>query len=233
MQLTLSKKPKNPTIILGFPGFGLVGSIATEFLISHLKTQKIGKILLTEMPAMVAIHQQKVVDTLSIYHDAQYNLLIMHGIASPKGLEWELASTIEKIAKSVGAKEFICLEGVGTSKEKTSVFYHASLEKSRLKLNGIGVKPLSEGVVLGLSAALLSTTRVPITCIFAETPSELPDSKAAAELIKTLDQYLGLEVDYKPLLVQAQHFEEKLKSLISSSQKAQEMSDKQSMNYVG
>src|SRR3989338_1707667 len=134
MQLTLSKKPKNPTIILGFPGFGLVGSIATEFLISHLKTQKIGKILLT---AMAAIHQQKVVDTLSIYHDAQYNLLIMHGIASPKGLEWELASTIEKIAKSVGAKEFICLEGVGASKEKPSVLYHASLEKSRLKLNGI------------------------------------------------------------------------------------------------
>ena len=42
MEIKISKNIKNPIIISGFPGFGLVGSIATEFLIEHLKTEKDG-----------------------------------------------------------------------------------------------------------------------------------------------------------------------------------------------
>jgi predicted ATP-grasp superfamily ATP-dependent carboligase len=44
MNLDLKEEPKNPTIIEGFPGFGFVSTIATEFLIKHLKAKKIGKI---------------------------------------------------------------------------------------------------------------------------------------------------------------------------------------------
>ena len=46
MKIELSKKPKNCTLIEGFPGFGLVGTIATEYLLEHLQTEKIGKIFL-------------------------------------------------------------------------------------------------------------------------------------------------------------------------------------------
>ena len=41
MELKLDKKPKNPIIIEGFPGFGFVGTIATEFLIDHLNAKPI------------------------------------------------------------------------------------------------------------------------------------------------------------------------------------------------
>ncbi len=237
MELQLDQKAKidAPRIILGFPGFGLVGSISTEFLISHLKTEKVGRILLTEMPAMVAIHQKKIVDGVSLYFDKEHNLLLLHGITAPRNLEWELCAIIGEIAAQVKAKEIISLEGVGTGEAKSGqgTFFHATSEKASNQLIGMKIRPLEEGIIMGLSAALLSTTKLPITCLFAETASELPDSKAAAELIKVLDQYLGLEVDYKPLLEQAQKFEEKLKSLLSSSQKAQEMSEKKVMSYVG
>ena len=43
MKFELKKKPKNPTIIEGFPGFGLVGTIASEFLMSHLDCEQIGR----------------------------------------------------------------------------------------------------------------------------------------------------------------------------------------------
>ena len=42
MEIKLTKKPQNPTLIEGFPGFGLIGTITTEFLIEHLKAEKIG-----------------------------------------------------------------------------------------------------------------------------------------------------------------------------------------------
>ena len=45
MELILKKTPKNATIIEGFPGFGLVGTITTEFLLNNLETEEIEKIL--------------------------------------------------------------------------------------------------------------------------------------------------------------------------------------------
>ena len=42
MKIVLTEKPKNAILIEGFPGFGLVGTITTEFLIDHLKAKKIG-----------------------------------------------------------------------------------------------------------------------------------------------------------------------------------------------
>ena len=58
MEIKLTSRPKNPTIISGYPGFGMVGMIATEFLIEHLKTESIGKIVIPELPALVAIHEK-------------------------------------------------------------------------------------------------------------------------------------------------------------------------------
>jgi len=61
----------------------------------------------------------------------------------------------------------------------------------------------------------------------------MPDSKAAAKIIETLDKYMGLAVDYKPLLKQAEKFEEKLKDLMKQSQQSQDMQDKKKLSYVG
>ena len=71
------------------------------------------------------------------------------------------------------------------------------------------------------------------TSFFAETHSQLPDSKAAAKIIEILDKYLGLEVDYKPLLDTAKKFEEKIKDIITQSQNVTAERDRKAMSYVG
>ena len=82
-------------------------------------------------------------------------------------------------------------------------------------------------------ALLLKGDEMPVNCLFAETPSNLPDSKAAAKIIEALDKYLGLKVDYKPLLKQAEGFENKLKNMLTQGAKSQEMSDAKKLSYVG
>jgi len=61
----------------------------------------------------------------------------------------------------------------------------------------------------------------------------LPDSKAAAKIIEALDKYIKMDIDYNPLLEQAQKFEEKLKTILQKSQEAQEISDKKKLSYFG
>ena len=236
MEFKLWKKPKNCTIIEGFPGFGLVGTIASEFLIEHLKTEQIGNILFNEMPAMVAIHENKVVEPLGIFYNQKYNLIILHAITTATHYEWDMADIIGKIASQLQAKEIISLEGVGSGEdsENTRVFFYTNNEKNAKLFEKAGIDALKEGIIIGVTGAiLLRTQKIPLSCLFSETHSNLPDSKAAAKVIEALDKYLGMDIDYKPLLEQAEKFEEKLKILLKKSQEAQEISDKKKLSYLG
>ncbi len=234
MKLVLTKKPKNVTIVEGFPGFGLIGTIAVEFLLDHLETEKIGIIEMDEVPAMIAIHQNKVIEPVSLHYNKKYNLVLVHAINIGKNTGWKLAEMIEELAKELSAKEVISLEGVGSPNPGSKVFYYATYDGSLAKkLSGIA-SPLSEGIIVGVTGALLARSlKVPVVAFFAEAQSGLPDSKAAAEIIKALDAYTGLQVDPKPLLQQAKEFEQKLKGILEKSGKAEELQEEKRENYFG
>jgi uncharacterized protein len=225
---------KNATVIEGFPGFGLVGTITTGFLIDHLKCERIGQFYFEQQPATIAIHSNKVVDPLGIYYNKKYNLIIIHAIASSMGVEWKAADVILEMCKELKCQQIISIEGVGGPPGSASqVFYHTTDDKESKKLTKIGIKNLGEGIIVGVTAALLLKSKLPITCLFAQTPSKLPDSKAAAEVINTLDKLLGLKVDSSPLLEQAKNYEGKLKKILEKGIKAKEGATKKQMSYFG
>ncbi|MBI2668271.1 proteasome assembly chaperone family protein [Candidatus Woesearchaeota archaeon] len=235
MRLVLTKKPKGVTIIEGFPGFGLIGTIATEFLMEHLKTEKIGVIEMDEIPAMIAIHQNKVIEPISLHYNKEYNLVLVHAINIGKDLGWKLADVILDVAQQLGAKQIISLEGVGSPNPASGrVFYYATEDGTvKKKLDSVA-QPLAEGIIVGVTGALLAKkTTLPVIALFAEAQSQLPDSKAAAEILKALDKYIGLEMDTKPLLKQAEEFEKKLKGIMEKSQKAEELQEDKKLSYVG
>lgn len=235
MEVILDKKPKNPIIIEGFPGFGLVATIACEFLLDHLKTEQIGKVIFEETQPMVAIHDNKVVEPLGIFYNKEYNVIIVHAVAPSQGQEWKIANVILDMAKKLEAKEIISIEGVGSGDEikQSTAFYYSADAKRAKKFNEIGIKPLKEGIIMGVTGALLVKDNYLSSCIFAEAHTNLPDSQAAAKIIEVLDKYLGLKVDYGPLLAQANKFQDKLQGIMEKSQEAQEISTKKKLSYVG
>ncbi len=219
------------TIITGFPGFGLIGTITTDFLIDHLSATPIGKIVVEETPPIVAVHNNKVIEPLGIFYDAKHNIVIVHGLNSITGLEWKLGEVLYKLAKDLEAKEVITLEGVNSPSatyESHEVFYIGND-----KLQKIGLKQLKEGIIMGIPGALLLKKGIPLTCLFAETHANLPDSRASAKVIEVLDEYLGLRVDNKPLLEQAKKFEEKVKGFIQQTKSANIEKEKKELNYLG
>ena len=235
MEIKLTKKPVKPKLIQGFPGFGLIGTITTEFLIDHLKAEKIGTFMYDELPATVAIHKEKLVDPMSVFYNKEYNLVILHTILNSVGLEWKLCDNILKLTKDLEVTEIISLEGVSSSQvnESEKVFFYSEDAKTRKKLASAGLEPLKESIIVGVSGALMLRAKIPLTCLFAETKTELPDSKAASNIIKALDDYLGLKVDYLPLLKQAEEFEQKFKNILKQSSLAAKERDKKQMSYLG
>ena len=64
--------------------------------------------------------------------------------------------------------------------------------------------------------------------------TKLPDSKAAAAIIKAIDSYLGLDVDYEPLLKKAEEFEGKIKGILAKSAQANQLKEeKRRLDYLG
>jgi len=230
MHIKLYKKIKpNATIICGFPGLGLIGTITTEFLINHLNAIEAGIFHYEEVPPTLAIHQGKIVKPMAIYYSKKENIVIIHMMINSKGIEWKLADTISKFSKTIKAKEIINIEGVPSPNAKKNIELYYT---GNHKFSDYGLKPLKESVILGIVAGLMLRIKN-INCIYATTESKLPDSKSSAKVIEILDKYLGLNIDYKPLLKQAAIFETKLKKIIERSNSALKTDKKKEMDYVG
>ena len=235
MKLVLKKKPRGAKIIEGFPGFGLIGTIATEYIVNHLECELIGRFWFDELPATAAIHEEKIVNPIGVYYNKKNHLVIIHSISAAAGIEWKAADLVLNIARQIGCKEIISLEGVASPlmMGESRVFYHTNRETKKKLIEKCGIDVLKEGIIMGITSALMLKSDLPITCLFAETHSNLPDSKASAKIIKILDKYLGLDVDPKPLLKQAESFEKKLKALMEQSMDAKKLKEKKSLSYVG
>lgn len=236
-KLVLTKKPKGATIIEGFPGLGLVGTIATGFLLDHLKCEKIGKYYFEDPPATLAVHGCAIVDPIGIFYNKEFNLVIVHAITSAAGIEFAAADLIHDLCAQIGASQIITLEGVGSSDAATAGeargFFYTDHPQLRKTMEKNGVECLGEGIIMGVTAAILMRGGYPTLSLFAETHSKLPDSKAAAKLVEVLDKLLGLSVDFDPLLKQAEEFEKKLKGMLTQAMKAQEMKEKKQVGYIG
>ncbi len=233
---TVAAKPKKVTIIEGFPGFGLVGTITTGFLVDHLKCEHITHKFFEDVAPTLAIHGGKIVDPIGVFYCKKYNIVVVHSIMAPMGLEWKAADYIVQLCKEYQAVELITIEGVGgpgaeEMVEEGKAFYYVSDSDDKIKKTGI--KPLGEGIIVGVTGALLlKSIPCKVTSIFAQTHSSMPDSNAAATVIKVLDKYLGLSVDPAPLKKQAEEFEAKLKTLLQQSAGAKDQQERKNLSYI-
>ncbi len=235
MRLELDKKPEGVKIVVGFPGFGLIGTIATKFLIEHLDVEHIGRIESNKLMPVAAVHKSILVGPLDIFYDKQYNLVIIQALSDLAGQEWNVADMIEDLCEDLKAKELIILEGVPSQTQKNmKTYYYCSGKNSAIE--NLKIDPLKEGIMMGATATLLLRLKgeIPFLGIFAEGHSQLPDSEAAARTIKVLDQYLGLKVDYKPLMVAAKKFEDMMKQMVAKKSKmVPYKTEKSDLDYLG
>jgi uncharacterized protein (TIGR00161 family) len=239
LELKLKITPKNPIIIEGFPGFGFVATIAVEYLMDHLKMHPIGSFWSPRLAPIAFIHGRRVIQPLEIFHNDKYNIIVLEAVTGVAGMEWEVTDALLELYKKVDAKEIISIEGIGAPEEQAEpeAYYFANQEAGKKKFESLGLEPVKDGVIFGPAGALMlkADKKINASFIFAETRSNLPDSKAAAKIIEVLDKYLNLKVDYRPLLKKAASFEEQLKGLMEKAKEAGAMKKEREpeQEYIG
>lgn len=240
MKIELTEKPQKVTIIEGFPGFGFVSTIAIEYLVDHLKLKQIGRIWSPALAPMAIVHGKRVIQPIDILYNEKYNLVILEAIAGVSNIEWEVADAILFLYKKLNAKEIVSIEGIGSpesEKEEPDAYFFSNDEARGKMLQSSGAFPLKDGIVLGVSGALLDKLdkEIKVSFIFAEAQGKLPDNRAAAKIIQVLDKYIGLDIDYAPLLKRAAEIEDQLKGLLEQARQATDMQKQKSdtTQYIG
>ncbi len=225
-------KMKNPILVEGLPGIGLVGKIAIDHLIKTNGAKKIANIYHPQFPPQVLMRKNGIMRLLAMrmYHlPAKKNdLLLLAGdvqVQTPEA-HFEITDKILDYFQKHGGKQIITLGGYGTGKHsKNPVVYgattHADLVK---KYQQMGIEfGKTRGSIVGAAGLLLGLgklRKMQGVCLMGETHGGFIDPKSALVLINKLSEVLEIDIDTQELQKKVKEGEKFIKKLEEQSAKA-------------
>lgn len=198
----------NPILIEGFPGLGMVGSIATQYLVKQLKAEKVGTLYSPHFPYHVIVNENGGVRLLKgdFYvwknESGKKDLIFLTGDSQPQTIEgqFEVANSILDFAQEKNVKTIITIGGFRNEFEGNPKIVAVSttpelFEKAK-KANAL---PSEAGTpIVGTAGLLLGLAKfrnLDAICLLGETKGYLPDPKTAKSIIQIMEKLLEVTVD--------------------------------------
>ncbi|HLD75815.1 MAG TPA: PAC2 family protein [Candidatus Norongarragalinales archaeon] len=142
---------KNPVLIEGFPGVGMVGTISASYLAEKLGMKLIGCISSSHFPPLSAIHDYKPVYPARIYASKELNLIVLFSeFVIPADVVFALSSAILRYAKDKKASAIYSLAGIATDTPQDTFHGIASTPEIADLLKKNGVQLIKEGATQGV-----------------------------------------------------------------------------------
>lgn len=207
---------QNPTLVVGFPGIGLIGNIASRHIIDQLDMRQVG-VMESDMFPPVAMLQEGIIRMpIRIYENPTHNLMvIVSDIAIPIQLSNKVGRKIVDWAQSLGAREIISIAGIETGSQQQRVFSAATTQEELDRVKDT-TEVFQRGTVSGISGSVMTecaTQDLPCLCLMGESTSQAPDPRAAAKVIEIIASLYDITVETEPLLEQAEQIEAQLQNL--------------------
>ena len=198
---------KDPILIEGLPGIGLVANLATSFLIEELDAKLLGEVFSSSFQG-VAITKGKGELGFSAsrlyYHrgrNGERDLILLYGVTQALTTRgqyefcWRLLETVEKL----GCRKVITLGGYRPGREVTEpkLYYASSDHEMAREAENLEAENL-KGRIFGVAGLLVGLCRLRGMrgyCLLAETPGDRPDKVAAREISRALMTVLDLKLD--------------------------------------
>jgi len=221
-----------------FPSAGLAPTVAGHYILQTLKLPRIGSFTSEDFPPLAVIQGGRVNPPVRAYGRKDLVLVLSEFPLSP-GMINPLAIAILGAAAQLKTGRILGLEGVvphpfeteeteGTPPEEM-VWYAGSGTSEGLppEYKAAGVRPMTDGVIGGVSGALLVESiglRMPVGALLVSaTDAGYPDHRAAAKVIEVIDQLLPhVQIDTRPLRTQAEMIERALRAAVKSREPAPE-----------
>jgi uncharacterized protein len=220
-------KFKEPTVILGMPDVGLVGTVACTYLVDRLGLAEIGYIDSDLTPPVMVVHKGVPSHPVRIFAKDEIVVVLSEVPLFPK-LSFELTreavnwSKAHKATLVIGATGLPSREREESQAERKSVVLGlASDEGGRRALASLGIQSLEEGAITGGYASLLKHSMYSdqsCMILLGESLLSFPDPGAAAAVVEVLAKKLSIKIDLKPLMQESEEIRLRSRDLIRQTQ---------------
>jgi len=199
---------KNPILIEGLPGLGLVGKIAIRHLVKQLNAEKFAYLYSPHFPYFVIVSKKGNVRLLrgTFYFwknkDGKNDLILFTGDSQAQTIEgqYEISDRILNFAKQQGVKLITTIGGYRMeAKDKPKVVAAATDQDllNRALKAGAEVSPTGSPIVgtAGLILGLSHFRGIDALCLLGETRGYLPDPRSAKSVLEILQSMLGFDAN--------------------------------------
>ncbi|OYT61596.1 ATP-grasp superfamily enzyme [Thermoplasmatales archaeon ex4484_30] len=226
------KDISNALVVTGFPTIGIVGTIASRFVINALSLETIGAFFSDYFQPVTIISKGVPLPPVRIYAGdkkcgpdgrCEQIIVITSEFMPVPTIVRPLANKIIDWCEKKNCEFIVAIEGFNSGKEEDVPLYGiASTEKAKNFLKKYDVEIMQEGMVGGISGVLLYEGKQKgfnVICLLAGTHMEYPDAKAAAKILEVVNKMLpDIEIDPEPLYKEAEIIEQQLKKFMKESQ---------------
>jgi uncharacterized protein len=216
--------PSEATMIIGLPDVGLVGLIATSYLISELNLEEIAYMDSDLLPPVVVLHEGLPHAPLRIYGN-QNLIAVISELAIPAPAIYTVTRELVDWAQAKKIKRIISMGGIPTENRQTikepEVFAAASNQELLDTLTKSGLKTLNEGYIVGAQALSMRysiSKNMPSIAILAQSFYNYPDPQAAAIALRELSKISDVKVDVSKLLEKGEEIRLKARDMMKRTQ---------------
>jgi uncharacterized protein len=227
-------RKEGASVIMGFPGSGLVGSIALQYMVDQLEFEQIGSITSKYFPPL-AMMSKGVINVPVRVYEKDLIAAVVADIPIHPMICYEVSNGLMDWFAPFKVKEVVTIAGIITNEPEKRVFGVATTDEalSRIREHTL-VLPV--GSISGIASSLMTECKVrgiPAFGLLGETVNA-PDPRASAAAIEVLNNMYNLSLDVKPLLEQAEEIESTMQKLAQEVQTAQEpMPKKENLPMYG
>jgi len=209
-------KAKNPIVIAGFPGIGLVGNITCQHIIEELGMKYIGSIDSKFFPPLAVLFNGMITMPVRIYESIESGIIIViSDIPIHPTASYVISKTLIDWVQSINAKNIISIAGIATTTGERRVFGGATSKEMLEKIKD-KTEIFQVGTISGISGSIMTECflrNVPAMSLLGETPGPNPDPRASDEVINVINKIFNMSINTERLMSQAEQIELELSKL--------------------
>jgi predicted ATP-grasp superfamily ATP-dependent carboligase len=222
-------------VVSAFPSAGLATTVAAHYMIRALALPRIGILDSDDAPPLAIVQQGQVQPSIRVYGRSDLAIVMSEFPPQPNQIR-PIADAILDSAERLQARFVLAIEGVvphpmgeeaegpTTEVPEQQVWSVVADGQGSLAetLKQAEARPLTEGVIGGISGALLVLAqfrKMPVggLLVSARDTDVFPDHRAGAALIEVIDRVLpDVQIDTKPLRTQAEVIERSLRAAMKN-----------------
>ena len=226
--------PKEGTsVLMGFPGSGLVGTIALQYMVDQMEFDLIGTMTSKFFPPLAMMNKGVINEPVRIYQKNDVAAIVADIPIHPM-ICYEISNGLLDWLEPFHPREVLTIAGIITNEPEKRVFGVATTAEALQRISELTLV-LPIGSISGIASSLLTECKVrgiPAYGLLGETVNA-PDPRASAATIEVLNKMYNLNLDVQPLIEQAVEIEQTMGKIAEEVQQSAETAPKKDLPMYG